>query len=158
MTAPDVLSDVAEAIKASLDGTIDGVRRFYTEPPSVINEWPALLVYHIRGDWSLETAYGSNALPVIWGMQTFAVSVAIPYKDLRRDVAALRPLVNPITVALWKAGLDHRFSGTIVGLGNLATKSKAPPIRSEIDAADWAGTDKIGYRFEVDVTVAQEVV
>lgn len=157
MSFTTVLNDVEEGIKDALESGVTSVRRFYTNPPSVINEYPACIVYHQSGDWQRSTHSSANGHGSVIGVHTFIAEVAVPHKDLARDIATLRPITDEVVDALWKAANRDRFGGTVIDLGNMMRQSSTPPVRHEKLAGTWAGDNTIGIRFEIDVTVEREV-
>jgi|GEM_PF-4508162 len=157
MSFTTVLSDVEEGIKSALEDQVTSVRRFYTDPPETVNEYPALLVWHESGSWQRSTHASANGHGSVMGVHTFVAEVAVARKDLKRDMATLRPITDEVVDVLWKAANANKFGGTVTDLGNMMRQSSTPPVRHEKLAGTWAGDNTIGIRFEIDVTVEREV-
>ena len=157
MSFTTVLNDVEEGIKTALEDQVTSVRRFYTNPPSVINEYPACIVYHQSGDWQRSSHSSTNGHGSVIGVHTFIAEVAVAHKDLARDIATLRPIADEVVDALWKSANANKFGGTVIDLGNMMRQSSVPPIRHEKVSPGWASDNTIAIRFEIDVTVEREV-
>lgn len=156
MSFTTVLNDVEEGIKDALETQVSSVRRFYTDPPETVNEYPACLVWHESGSWQRSTHMSDGHGSVI-GVHTFIAEVAVARKDLKRDMATLRPITDEVVDALWTSANRDRFGGTVIDLGNMMRQSSTPPVRHEKLPNTWAGDNTIGIRFEIDVTVSREV-
>lgn len=157
MSFTTVLNDVEDEIKDALEAGVDSVRRFYTDPPEMVNEYPALLVWHESGSWQRSAHSSLTEHGSVMGVHTFVAEVAVARKDLKRDMATLRPITDDVVDALWKSANANRFGGTVIDLGNMMRQSSTPPVRHEKVSGTWAGDNTIGIRFEIDVTVEREV-
>jgi hypothetical protein len=126
-------------------------------PPDQFTEFqlPAILIYPLRGQDELGTAHGGNGLPVVQRRHTLQMDLHVQYQDTALETASMLALsVNePLSKRIWRGFLNDRFNGTVMLLGAEDT----PPLRWEFVSMNWGGTATIGFRYEVDMTIMEDI-
>lgn len=126
-------------------------------PPDQLADFqlPGILIYPLRGEGELHTAHGGNGLPVERRRVTLQLDLHIEYEDAALEAATVLALSTnePLSKRLWRGFLLDRFNGTVMLLGTETT----PPIRWEFVTMNWGGTQTIGFRYELDLTVMEDI-
>lgn len=89
----DELDNFITALTTVL-GAVTGVEAAYENPPEALNEFPAVVPYFVRGDFS----YGQSA-PAI-GLHTVHADLHISRSQLPTDEAAARPFILRFLIAI----------------------------------------------------------
>jgi hypothetical protein len=153
------LSAALAAIQNSLR-TLPGVTTVPDAPPEQIAEsidLPAIYSYPLSGSWAYGAARGTGMDGAfIWGLHTIAVNLWVARKDLPTDLAAAAEMAALIPKTLMETFDRDQFGGTVTQLGRVGS-SGAEPIRYEFAAFRWGGLDLVGWQFQVDLTLEQEL-
>lgn len=126
-------------------------------PPDQLTafELPAVLIYPLRGDGELHTYSGGNGLPVERRHVTLGMDLHVEYETTALDEATVLAISanEPLSSRIWRGFLNDRFGGTVMQLGTETT----PPIRWSFVTMNWGGTETIGFRYEIDLTVMEDI-
>lgn len=116
---------------------------------------PAVLIYPLRGDGELHTYSGGNGLPVERRHVTLGMDLHVEFETTALDEATVLAISanEPLSKRLWRGFLTDRFGGTVMQLGTETT----PPIRWSFATMNWGGTGTIGFRYELDLTVTEDI-
>jgi hypothetical protein len=152
------LDAALDAIQGTLL-TLPGVNAVPDTPPEQIAEFdlPAIYSYPFSGSWAYGAARGTGSdAAFIWGLHTIAVNLWVARKDLPVDMAAATAMAALVPQALMSAFDRDQFGGSVVQLGRIGG-SGGDPIRYQFDAFRWGGLDLVGWQFQVDLTLEQEL-
>jgi hypothetical protein len=153
-TLSAAIAEVQNALR-----TLPGVNTVPDAPPEQIPEadLPVIYIYPMTGSWPYGAAKGSGLSGgFLWGFHTLAVNLWIARKDLPTDVTASTAMAALIPTALYQAFDADQFGGTVTQLGRVGSGG-AEPIRYEFAAFRWGGLDLVGWQFQVDLTLEQEL-
>lgn len=155
-TIADVITEVRQDLM-----TVSGIALFPEAPPEQVHAFPVCLVYPGSGNYRQGSAVGSGGNPMGWGLHTITIDVHKNRTNLPDDILAILPLATDIPHALLLGYQTDKFNGTVVALGDVRTPGGTGgtgAIRYEFLTPSPSGLDAVGYRFELDVTVEEEIV
>lgn len=126
-------------------------------PPTQLSdfEFPAAIIYPISGSGELATANGGNGLPVEQRSITLRLDLHVRTLGEDLDEATILAISasEPLSKTLWRGFLNNRFGGTIAWMGSETTS----PIRWTYGIMSWGGQDTIGFTYELDVTLMEDI-
>lgn len=126
--------------------------------PDSVNAYPAVMVYPGAFNWKLGSHSGDRGLPMAMGLGTIIVDLAIPRKDLAREVGKLTAFASSVPMMLIRGFKIDRYGGPAVVLGNPSLAQNATwPIRGQIVSGQWGDDQTIDLEIQVDVTVNEEI-
>lgn len=115
-----------------------GAKQYPTYPPDQATAYPFSAVFPGSATW------GSMSASWAKGLETMICEIHLQRRNMALDVAA----ANAFAWALPKAILDDPTLDS-----NVSTVIEVR--RSSLQAMAWAGTETIGYRFEIDYKVEE---
>lgn len=146
------ISNIADVVRLT-----PGVVFTPATPPDQLADFqlPAVLIYPLRGDGELHTYSGGNGLPVERRHVTLALDLHVEYATAALETATVLAISahEPLSARLWRGFLDTRFGDTVMQIGTDTT----PPIRWSFVTMHWGGTETIGFRYELDLTVMEDI-
>lgn len=161
MALAGVITAIQDDLRA--DAGLAGVR-IPDEPVDQINQ-PILMVYPGTGFWRLGTASRGAAhanKPARWGLHTIRLDLLLTRKDLPFDVQRVQAFEDVIPHALLAGFTRDRFGDTVVGLGEASARARGSvqasrPLSYEFTEFEWGGMTLIGYRYELDVEIEEDI-
>lgn len=139
--------------------TMPGLDRCYQGVPDAINETPAIVVYPIAGNWSLDTHGRSDGTKTYLGVHTIRIELHVARKDLARDMSIVETFTDTLPVYIFDGFVTDRYQWTLLTVGDarLASNDTAT-MRYRIVEGAWGSDQHIGHQIEFDVSIQQEVV
>ena len=157
ITDEGVLGEMLTAIRQDLRA-IPYIRSVPDTIPDQISMWPCVLVYPGAGSWKLGSHSGDRGKPMVLGMFTVIVDLAIPRKDLPREVGRLTAFASSVPLMLIRGFKIDRYGGPAVVLGNPSMGQNATwPIRTQMVSGEWGETQTVDLEIQLDVTVNEEI-
>lgn len=152
MSLSAAISAIADVIRLT-----DGVVFTPETPPDQLADvqFPAVLIFPLRGEGELATHHGGNGLPVEARRVTLRVDLHVSSLEAALDTATVMAISanEPLSKRIWRGFLDDRFNGTVTLMGAVDT----PPIRWSFGTLDWGGQPTIGFTYELDLTVMEDI-
>lgn len=118
-------------------------------PPDMIGDYPALLLYPQPGSWAFLAQSGQGERPLFGGDHVFVIEYHLVNADLSEAVRLTTPMADAIPTALFSAFDGDRIAGTLTVLKTIRCESFGELM--------WGSDKTFGVRFLVDVTIFDEV-
>jgi len=152
MSLSAAIAAIASAVRMT-----PGVVYTPDSPPDQLSdfEFPAVIIFPLRGDHNLATAYGGNGLPVESKHVTLRMDLHVrQYTEDLDDLVVIAVAANELlSKKVWRAFLDNRLNNQVMQMG---TENTAP-IRWTFGTMSWGGQDTIGFTYELDITTMEDI-
>jgi hypothetical protein len=128
MTQPveDTIAAIVVIIK-----TVSGITQVPVNPPDTVNTDTFVVTYPLNG------VFDNGVVGTKKGLHNISVDLLRKRTDLARDIAAIKPFVDTIPIAL--------LADPTLG----ATVQTFEAVRYELIMPDYGGVPTIGYKFTI---------
>ena len=144
-------SSLSEFIQVVVDTVSQLPGLLYTpiRPPEQLNLFPALLVYSNSGSYKLGTHSGGDTKEGSYtGQHIVRVEIHVERRNLPDDLARVRHFGDKVADALVSRHYRDQFDGLV---------ARFVELRYTFQPLDWGDSETIGWRFNLEVVLHEEV-
>lgn len=116
------------------------------------------LVYPAPGRSQFGSSEGGNGYPNYWQFDTIVIEVFTYRSNLESDFKAVEPYTHLVPHAIMAAFMRDKMNGTVQILGDAESPESQWPIRRSLIFDLSAGSNMIGYQFEVDISYQVDII
>lgn len=152
MSLAGAMAALADAVRMT-----PGVVYTSDDPPDQLADFqfPAILIFPLRGEGELATAYGGNGLPVEERHVTLRLDLHLRAYTQELDELTIAAVAanEPLSLKIWRRFLTDQFNKNVTVMGTETT----PPIRWQFVTMGWGGQPTLGFTYELDLTVMEDI-